>query len=219
MRNFIIFVSLYNNVYMKVICVGWNYPKHNAELGGAERPTVPTIFCKPDSALLKENKDFYIPDFSNQVDYEVEVVVKINRLGKSVAEKFAPRYYAQVALGIDFTARDMQNEARKNGAPWDLCKGFDGSAVVSEFRDLETIGAINDLNFRLEINGEVVQSANTGEMIFPVEKIITYVSQYYTLKIGDLIYTGTPDGVGPVKRGDRIKGYLQDELLLDFEIK
>jgi 2-keto-4-pentenoate hydratase/2-oxohepta-3-ene-1,7-dioic acid hydratase in catechol pathway len=219
MRNFIIFVSLYNNVYMKVICVGWNYPKHNAELGGAERPTVPTIFCKPDSALLKENKDFYIPDFSEQVDYEVEVVVRINRLGKSVAEKFAPRYYAQVALGIDFTARDMQNEARATGAPWDLCKGFDGSAVVSEFRDLETIGTINDLNFRLEINGETVQSANTSEMIFSVDEIITYVSQFYTLKIGDLIYTGTPDGVGPVKRGDRLKGYLQDELLLDFEIK
>jgi 2-keto-4-pentenoate hydratase/2-oxohepta-3-ene-1,7-dioic acid hydratase in catechol pathway len=124
-----------------------------------------------------------------------------------------------VALGIDFTARDMQNEARKNGAPWDLCKGFAGSAVVSEFRDLETIGAINDLNFRLEINGETVQSANTSEMIFSVDEIITYVSQFYTLKIGDLIYTGTPDGVGPVKRGDRLKGYLQDELLLDFEIK
>ena len=169
--------------------------------------------------LSKENKDFYIPDFSNQVDYEVEVVVRINKLGKSVAEKFAPRYYAQVALGIDFTARDMQNEARKTGAPWDLSKGFDGSAVVSEFRDLENIGAINDLNFRLEINGKTVQSANTGEMIFPVDKIITYVSQFYTLKIGDLIYTGTPDGVGPVKRGDRLKGYLQDELLLDFEIK
>jgi 2-keto-4-pentenoate hydratase/2-oxohepta-3-ene-1,7-dioic acid hydratase in catechol pathway len=204
---------------MKVICVGWNYPKHNAELGGAEAPAVPTIFCKPDSALLKENKDFYIPDFSNQVDYELEVVVRINKLGKSVAEKFAPRYYTQVALGIDFTARDMQNEARQTGAPWDLCKGFDGSAVVSEFRDLENIGAINNLNFRLEINGETVQSANTGEMIFSVDKIINYVSQFYTLKIGDLIYTGTPDGVGPVKRGDRLKGYLQDELLLDFEIK
>lgn len=204
---------------MKVICVGWNYPKHNAELGGAEAPAVPTIFCKPDSALLKENKDFYIPDFSNQVDYELEVVVRINKLGKSVAEKFAPRYYTQVALGIDFTARDMQNEARQTGAPWDLCKGFDGSAVVSEFRHLENIGAINNLNFRLEINGETVQSANTGEMIFSVDKIINYVSQFYTLKIGDLIYTGTPDGVGPVKRGDRLKGYLQDELLLDFEIK
>lgn len=204
---------------MKVICVGWNYPKHNAELGGAEAPAVPTIFCKPDSALLKENKDFYIPDFSNQVDYELEVVVRINKLGKSVAEKFAPRYYTQVALGIDFTARDMQNEARQTGAPWDLCKGFDGSAVVSEFRDLENIGAINNLNFRLEINGETVQSANTGEMIFSVDQIINYVSQFYTLKIGDLIYTGTPDGVGPVKRGDRLKGYLQDELLLDFEIK
>lgn len=204
---------------MKVICVGWNYPKHNAELGGAEAPAVPTIFCKPDSALLKENKDFYIPDFSNQVDYELEVVVRINKLGKSVAEKFAPRYYTQVALGIDFTARDMQNEARQTGAPWDLCKGFDGSAVVSEFRDLENIGTINNLNFRLEINGETVQSANTGEMIFSVDKIINYVSQFYTLKIGDLIYTGTPDGVGPVKRGDRLKGYLQDELLLDFEIK
>lgn len=204
---------------MKVICVGWNYPKHNAELGGTEAPAVPTIFCKPDSALLKENKDFYIPDFSNQVDYELEVVVRINKLGKSVAEKFAPRYYTQVALGIDFTARDMQNEARQTGAPWDLCKGFDGSAVVSEFKDLENIGAINNLNFRLEINGETVQSANTGEMIFSVDKIINYVSQFYTLKIGDLIYTGTPDGVGPVKRGDRLKGFLQDELLLDFEIK
>lgn len=204
---------------MKVICVGWNYPKHNAELGGAETPSVPTIFCKPDSALLKENKDFYIPYFSEQVDYELEVVIRINKLGKSVAEKFAPRYYAQVALGIDFTARDMQNKARETGGPWDLCKGFDGSAVVSEFRDLETIGAINDLNFRLEINGETVQSANTKDMIFSVDQIISYVSQFYTLKIGDLIYTGTPDGVGPVKRGDRLKGYLQDELLLDFQIK
>ena len=124
-----------------------------------------------------------------------------------------------MALGIDFTARDMQNEARANGEPWDLCKGFDGSAVVSEFRDLETIGAINNLDFRLEINGTTVQAANTSEMIFSVDEIITYVSQFYTLKIGDLIYTGTPSGIGPVKRGDRLKGYLQDELLLDFEIK
>lgn len=203
---------------MKVICVGWNYPAHNQELVGPT-PNKPTIFCKPDSALLKQNKPFYIPDFMGQIDYELEVVIRIDRLGKGIAEKFASRYYTEVGLGIDFTARDMQQQARQAGEPWDLCKGFDNSAAISEFYPLTDFGTIDNLHFRLDINGETVQQGYTGDMLFKPDSIIAYVSRYYTLKIGDLLFTGTPSGVGAVKQGDRLQAYLEDKLLLDFEIK
>lgn len=203
---------------MKVICVGWNYPAHNQELVGPT-PNKPTIFCKPDSALLKQNKPFYVPDFMGQIDYELEVVIRIDRLGKGIAEKFASRYYTEVGLGIDFTARDMQQQARQAGEPWDLCKGFDNSAAISEFYPLTDFGTIDNLHFRLDINGETVQQGYTGDMLFKPDSIIAYVSRYYTLKIGDLLFTGTPSGVGAVKQGDRLQAYLEDKLLLDFEIK
>lgn len=203
---------------MKVICIGWNYPAHNTEMQ-AQIPETPTVFCKPDSALLKQNKPFYVPDFMGRIDYELELVVKINRLGKGIAAKFASRYYAEVGLGIDFTARDMQNQARANGQPWDLCKGFDNSAAVSEFYPLTTFGTINNLHFRLDINGVTVQQGYTGDMLFKTDDLIAYVSQYYTLKIGDLLFTGTPQGVGQVHPGDRLQAYLENQLLMDFEIK
>jgi 2-keto-4-pentenoate hydratase/2-oxohepta-3-ene-1,7-dioic acid hydratase in catechol pathway len=203
---------------MKVICIGWNYPAHNNEMQ-AEAPANPTVFCKPDSALLKQNKPFYVPDFMGRIDYELELVVKINRLGKGIAAKFASRYYTEVGLGIDFTARDMQNQARANGQPWDLCKGFDNSAAVSEFYPLTNFGTINNLRFRLDINGVTVQQGYTGDMLFKTDDLIAYVSQYYTLKIGDLLFTGTPEGVGQVHPGDRLQAYLEDQLLMDFEIK
>lgn len=203
---------------MKVICIGWNYPAHNNEMQ-AEAPATPTVFCKPDSALLKQNKPFYVPDFMGRIDYELELVVKINRLGKGIAAKFASRYYTEVGLGIDFTARDMQNQARANGQPWDLCKGFDNSAAVSEFYPLTNFGTINNLRFRLDINGVTVQQGYTGDMLFKTDDLIAYVSQYYTLKIGDLLFTGTPEGVGQVHPGDRLQAYLEDQLLMDFEIK
>jgi 2-keto-4-pentenoate hydratase/2-oxohepta-3-ene-1,7-dioic acid hydratase in catechol pathway len=154
-----------------------------------------------------------------QIDYELEVVIRIDRLGKGIAEKFASRYYTEVGLGIDFTARDMQQQARQAGDPWDLCKGFDNSATISEFYPLTDFGTIDNLHFRLDINGETVQQGYTGDMLFKPDSIIAYVSRYYTLKIGDLLFTGTPSGVGAVKQGDRLQAYLEDKLLLDFEIK
>lgn len=203
---------------MKVICIGWNYPAHNTELQ-ATAPAVPTVFCKPDSSLLKENKPFYVPDFMGQIDYELEVVIRINRLGKGIAEKFASRYYTEVGLGIDFTAREMQQQARNEGQPWDLCKGFDNSAAISAFYPLEDFGSIDNLHFRLDINGKTVQQGYTGDMIFNPDQLIAYVSRYYTLKIGDLLFTGTPNGIGAVHPGDRLQAYLEDKLLMDFEIK
>ena len=203
---------------MKVICVGWNYPAHNQELS-APVPNEPTIFCKPDSALLKQNKPFYVPDFMGQIDYELEVVIRIDRLGKGIAEKFASRYYTEVGLGIDFTAREMQQTARNNGQPWDLCKGFDNSAAISEFYPLTDFNTIDNLHFRLDINGHTVQQGYTGDMLFKTDQLIAYISRYYTLKIGDLLFTGTPAGVGAVKPGDRLQAYLENQLLMDFEIK
>lgn len=206
---------------MKIICVGWNYGMHAAELGAeVEKPQHPTVFLKPETALLKDGKPVYIPDFTKQLEYEVELVVKINRLGKSISEKFASRYYAEVGLGIDFTARDMQNTARHNGAPWDLCKGFDCSAPISNFIPLEELGTdVQNLNFHLDIDGETVQSGYSGDMIFSVDAIIAYVSEFYTLKIGDLIFTGTPAGVGRVSIGNHLEGWLEGRKMLDFHIK
>jgi len=206
---------------MKVICVGWNYGKHASELGAESNiESNPTIFLKPETAILKDNKPVYIPFFTEQLEYELELIVRINRLGKGISEKFASRYYSEIGLGIDFTARDMQEIARKNGSPWDLCKGFDSSAPISEFIELSRFGGdIKNLNFKLFLNGNCVQKGFSGDMIFSVDKIISYTSQFYTLKIGDILFTGTPEGVGKVKIGDHLEAWLEEKKMLDFYIK
>lgn len=204
---------------MKIIAIGWNYPKHNEEMENA-RNARPVIFCKPETALIKDGKPFFLPDFSDCVEYETELVVRINRLGKNIAEKFAGRYYAEASIGIDFTARDLQKQLREAGSPWDICKGFDNSAPVGKFLNLENIGKdVQDLHFRLDINGTTVQKGYSGNMIFPVDKIISEASRYFTVKTGDLIFTGTPECVGKVNIGDRLQGYIEDELVLDFYVR
>jgi acylpyruvate hydrolase len=195
---------------MKIICIGRNYADHARELGN-DLPTEPVFFLKPDSALLASKMPFFVPEFTNDVHYELELVVRINRLGKHIAEEFAPRYYSEVALGIDFTARDVQNDLKKKGLPWEKAKAFDGSAaMMGEFVSLESLGKpTNDLRFELKKNGETVQMGHTADLIFTIDKIIAYVSQFMTLKIGDLIFTGTPAGVGPVSPGDKLEAFLE----------
>lgn len=205
---------------MKILAVGMNYADHVKEMDGTfVRPQEPVIFLKPDSALLKDGKPFFIPDFSNDVQYETELVVRICRLGKSISERFAHRYYDAVTLGIDFTARDLQRQARAVGNPWDLSKGFDNSAVIGDFVPAERFGDLQKLRFHLDINGNTVQRGYTADMLFRVDKIIAYVSRFYTLKMGDLLYTGTPVGVGPVHIDDHLQGYLEGEKLLDFHVR
>jgi 2-keto-4-pentenoate hydratase/2-oxohepta-3-ene-1,7-dioic acid hydratase in catechol pathway len=204
---------------MKIICVGWNYPKHNAEMNRAEQPAQPTIFMKPDSALLRENRPFFIPRFSNQIEHEVELVVRINRLGRNIAPRFAHRYYSEVALGVDFTARDLQNQCKQLGAPWEISKAFDNSAVVSDFISLEELSDIQDIHFSLQKNGQIQQQGHTKDMLFSVDNLIAYISQFFTLKIGDLIFTGTPAGVSPVAINDRLTGYIEDKMMFDFLVK
>lgn len=202
---------------MKIICIGLNYTGHNEEMS-SEHPEKPVFFLKPDTALLRNNQPFFIPSFSQEIHHEVELVIKINRLGRNIAEKFAHRYYSEIGLGIDFTARDLQRECKEKGLPWEIAKAFDGAAPISKFVSKEGLD-INNINFRLERNGETVQEGNTSQMIYNVDKIISHVSKFFTLKIGDLIYTGTPAGVGPVEIGDRLKGYLNDSLMLDFFVR
>lgn len=204
---------------MKIICVGRNYVAHAKELNN-EVPGEPVLFMKPDSALLRNNDPFYIPDWSNDVHHEVELIVKISRLGKSIGRKFAHRYYTEVGLGIDFTARDVQNALKDKGLPWEKAKAFDHSAVISsEFVPIESLPDRNAIHFRLDVNGKAVQEGDSSLMIFPIDEIIAQVSRYFTLKIGDLIYTGTPAGVGPVKIGDRLEGYLEEKKMFDFLVK
>ncbi len=206
---------------MKIICIGCNYNAHIDELNVLERPESPLFFIKPDTSMLRNNDPFYIPDFSNQVDYECEVVVRINRVVKHIDEKFASRCYDEIGLGIDFTARDIQREAIAKGLPWELCKGFDHSAAISpRFLSVSQLGkGVGDLHFEMELNGELRQSGFTGDMLFSIDEIISYVSRFVTLKIGDLIFTGTPVGVGAVKSGDTIKARLEGEELLNFDIR
>ncbi len=205
---------------MKIIAVGMNYVAHCHELHATEQlPQEPVIFLKPDSALLKDGKPFFIPDFSKQIDYETELVVRICRLGKNIAPRFAHRYYDAVTVGIDFTARDLQRKFRAEGKPWELCKGFDNSAVIGDFVSVDRFKDIRNLDFHLNIDGNKVQQGNTRDMIFKIDDIIAYVSQFYTLKIGDLLYTGTPVGVGPVSIGQHLEGYLEGEKLLDFYVR
>jgi 2-keto-4-pentenoate hydratase/2-oxohepta-3-ene-1,7-dioic acid hydratase in catechol pathway len=204
---------------MKIFAVGMNYAEHNKELNNTLLLSEPVIFMKPDSALLKDGKPFFLPDFSSDVHYETEIVVKINKLGKNVAKKFAHRYYDEITVGIDLTARDLQNKLKAKGLPWEICKGFDGSAVVGDFIKLDEAGTIQNIDFHLDIDGNTVQKGNTADMLFTVDKIIEYVSRFFTLKMGDLIYTGTPVGVGKVEIGNRLEGYIGERKLLEFCIK
>lgn len=205
---------------MKIIAVGMNYAQHNKELGHTQENREPVIFMKPDSAILKDGKPFFVPDFSHEVHYETEVVVRICRLGKNIAPRFAHRYYDAVTVGIDFTARDLQRKFREAGNPWELCKGFDNSAAIGTFISLEQAGGdLQILDFHLDIDGCEVQRGNTADMLFKIDDIIAYVSRFMTLKIGDLLFTGTPAGVGPVSVGQHLQGYLGGEKLLDFHIR
>jgi 2-keto-4-pentenoate hydratase/2-oxohepta-3-ene-1,7-dioic acid hydratase in catechol pathway len=208
---------------MKIICIARNYRAHIEELGGAGRQPdeVPQFFMKPDTALLRNNDPFYIPDFTSEVDYECELVVRINRVGRAIARRFAHRYYSEVGLGIDFTARDLQRETIARGLPWEACKAFDRSAALSaEFVPLAELGGdVQNLRFEMSLAGEVRQRGWTGDMIFSVDEIIAHVSRFVTLKMGDLIYTGTPVGVGAVHTGERLTASLEGRQLLDFAIK
>jgi len=203
---------------MKIIAVGRNYAEHIKELGN-QGGKDPVIFMKPDSAILKDGKPFFIPDFSKEVHYETELVVRINRLGKNISTRFASRYYDALTVGIDFTARDLQRKFVGNGDPWELCKGFDSSAAIGTFVPVEQFADIQNLHFHLTIDDREVQRGCTADMLFKVDEIISYVSQFVTLKIGDLLFTGTPVGVGPVAIGQHLQGYLENEKLLDFYIR
>ncbi|MDO6803750.1 fumarylacetoacetate hydrolase family protein [Wenyingzhuangia sp. 1_MG-2023] len=205
---------------MKIICIGLNYVAHIKEFDRDYIPTEPVVFLKPDSAVLPKKNPFVIPVFSNRVEYEVEVLVKINKVGKHIDEKFAHKYYDEIGLGIDFTARDLQFELKAKGQPWEKSKGFDGSAVIGEkFISKDEFQDLNNINFRLEKNGEEVQVGNTSLMIFKIDEIIAHISKFYTLKKGDIIFTGTPSGVGPVAKDDVLKGYLEKEKLIDIKVK
>ncbi len=194
-----------------------NYLRHTEELEGRSwRPSEPVIFLKADSALLNQGKPFFVPDWSERVDYEAELVVRICRLGKGIPQRFAHRYYDAVTVGIDFTARDMQQQARGEGLPWTICKGFDGSAVVGQFVPIPPVTENGGLRFHLDVNGQTVQQGNSADMLYSVDELIAYLSRFFTLRTGDLIFTGTPAGVGPVIIGDHLEGYLEEERLLDF---
>ena len=197
-----------------------NYAAHNKELHNSLLKTEePVIFTKADSALLTGGKPFFIPEFTQQCDYETELVVRISHLGRSIPERFAHRYYTEVTVGIDFTARDMQQRLREKGLPWDLCKGFDGSAAVGEWVPLDELGDVQDLHFRLDINGQTVQQGHTADMLYQVDELVSFVSRYFMLKTGDLIFTGTPAGVGPVHIDDHLVGYLEGRKVLEFNVK
>ena len=201
---------------MKIFAVGMNYIQHNKELDGAlYTPEEPVIFTKADSALLKAHKPFFVPDFMGRIDYETELVVRICRLGKTIPERFAHRYYDALTVGIDFTARDLQRQLRAKGQPWEICKGFDGSAVIGQWIEKEQWRDIQNVNFHLDINGTTVQKGCSSDMIYGVDELIAYISKFFTLKTGDLLYTGTPVGVGPVKVGDHLEGFLEDRKVLD----
>ena len=205
---------------MKIFAVGMNYLEHNKELHGSLfKPEEPVIFTKADSAVLKDHKPFFIPDHMGRIDYETEIVVRISKLGKNISERFAHRYYDAVTVGIDFTARELQKKLRAGGKPWDLCKGFDGSAALGEWVSLDKFRDIQALHFHLDINGNTVQEGCTSDMLYRVDQLIAYISQYFTLKTGDILYTGTPAGVGPVHIDDNLEGYIEDRKVLEFNCK
>ena len=203
---------------MKIICIGRNYADHAKELNNPV-PANPVFFMKPDSSLLINNKPFFYPAFSKEIHYETEIILKICRLGKSIEHQFANRYYEEIGIGIDFTARDLQNICKKEGHPWEIAKAFDQSAVLGKFVPKSSLPDLSAINFQLEINGITVQKGNTRDLLFSFDTLISYVSTYVTLKTGDLIYTGTPAGVGPVKIGDRLVASMEGKVLLDFWVK
>ena len=205
---------------MKIFAVGLNYPQHNKELNETlYKGEVPVIFTKADSSLLKDGKPFFVPDDMGRIDYETGIVVRICRLGKAIPARFAHRYYDAVTVGIDFTARELQAELRKKGLPWEMCKGFDGAAAIGEWVSVEKFRDVQALQFHLDINGKTVQEGLTSDMLFKIDEIIEYISKYFTLKTGDIIYTGTPVGVGPVNIDDHLTGYIEDRKVLEFNIK
>jgi 2-keto-4-pentenoate hydratase/2-oxohepta-3-ene-1,7-dioic acid hydratase in catechol pathway len=203
---------------MKIICIGMNYAEHVRELKN-EIPSEPVFFMKPDTSLLLNDKPFFLPDFSNEIHYEVEIVAKICRLGKNIETKYANRYYNEFTTGLDFTARDIQRKCREKGNPWEIAKSFDSSAAIGKFIKISQIADTQSINFSLKKNGLEVQVGNTSSMIFTLDQIVSYVSRFVTLKIGDLIYTGTPPGVGPLKIGDKLEAFLENEKLLTVEVK
>lgn len=201
---------------MKIFCIGKNYVLHNEEMDGRQYKTAePVVFMKPESALLKNGKPFFLPEHLGRVDHEVEVVVRICKLGKNVSERFAHRYYDAVTLGIDFTARDLQRRLKDNGHPWEIAKAFDGSAAIGEWVEASP----EALHFHLDINGKTVQTGFSGDMLYKVDELISYISRFFTLKTGDMLFTGTPVGVGPVHVDDHLEGYLEDKKLLDFWVR
>ena len=203
---------------MKIICIGRNYAEHAKEMN-APVPTEPVFFLKPDTAIIKDNQPFYYPDFSKEIHHEVELVLKINKPGKNIDIQFANKYYDEIGIGIDFTARDIQAKCKEKGLPWEKAKAFDGSAPIGKFIDKKRITDINKISFDLKINGTSAQVGNTKDLLFSFDAVISYVSKFFTLKTGDLIYTGTPEGVGPVKIGDKLEASIENETLLTFEIK
>lgn len=203
---------------MKIICIGRNYVDHAKELNNPV-PSKPVFFMKPDTALIQKHNPFFYPEFSNDIHYEAELVLKICRNGKHIEEKFAYKYYNQIGIGIDLTARDLQNECKKKGLPWEIAKAFDNSAPLGEFMAVSDFNDLTNIKFSLKINGEIRQNGNSGDMIFSFDKIIAYISQFITLKIGDLIFTGTPAGVGPIKIGDHFEAFIGENKLLNFKVK
>lgn len=203
---------------MKLICIGRNYTAHIEELKN-EKPTDPVVFLKPDTSILLKKQPFFIPDFSNDIHYEVEVLVKINRVGKHIDKKFAHKYYNEIGLGIDFTARDLQRELKTKGLPWEKAKAFDGAAVVGNWMPVNDFKSINNINFSLQKNDTVVQRGNTSHMLWKIDEIIEYVSKYFTLKIGDIIFTGTPEGVGKVIANDKLKGFIENKEMFSITVK
>ena len=203
---------------MKLICIGRNYTKHIEELDN-EKPKDPVVFLKPDTAILLKKQPFFIPDFSNDVHHEVEILVKIKKVGKHIDRKFAHKYYDEVGLGIDFTARDLQSELKGKGLPWEKAKAFDGAAVIGKWIPKSKISDVNNMSFQLEKNGETVQDGNTALMLWKIDELIEYVSKYFTLKIGDVIFTGTPAGVGRVIANDKLKGYIEGEEMFSITVK
>ena len=203
---------------MKIICIGRNYANHAKELGN-DTPKQPLFFLKPETAIQPKGHPFFIPDFSNEIHYEVELVVRIDKIGKNIDEKFAPKYYSKIGLGIDFTARDIQEECKKKGWPWEKAKGFDGSVQISKTFINKSELDFNNISFSLQKNGKEVQKGNSKDMLFSINSLITYLSQFYTLKIGDLIYTGTPEGVGKVEKGDVLKGFIGAQEMFKVLVK
>ena len=203
---------------MKIICVGRNYAEHIKELDN-QRPEEPVLFMKPDSAVILKNNPFIMPTFSSDIHYEVEVLVKINKIGKHIDRAFAPDYYEEIGLGIDFTARDLQAKLKAKGLPWERAKGFDGSAMIGQFVNKQTLGDLENLDFSLQKNEEIVQKGNTADMLWKIDELIEYVSKYFTLKIGDIIFTGTPSGVGPVTPGDQLVGFVNNQEFFSLKVK